>query len=281
MIFRDAEFTLQESNASNRARGSTSSSVLGDCSLFIALLTWSAAPKTITTGSIGRIWPPIIVQAPRAIGTTGTQRACGANQAPNAGWGWAAHYALLRTGAENGSWEGHDHGWWVDHSSRIATGRNTGLAPGICNWLRAGHFAGCEAAGADHLSAGRHLLGVEINLKHTTPRQKKAESSNTILMEIVFGRERRRDSKKTRSRMKISVLRQQPCPCSHLLMPGSSPLKQSPFIWLLIIDPIWYITTLLTVKETVYLKSSYPSILYHFFFPPFLFESHLLWHLII
>lgn len=204
--------------------------VIAPCSLFIAHLTWSAAPKTIATGSIGRIWPPIIVQAPTARGATETQRAHGSKQAPSAGWCWAAHYALLRAGAENGSWEGHDHGWWVDHSSWITTGCNTGLAPGIHNWLRAGHFAGSKAAEADHLSVGRHLLGMEINLKHTRLRQHKAESLDTNIMEIVLGRERKKDRKQTRRRLRISVLSQQPCPFSHVLMLSFSPLAQSLFL---------------------------------------------------
>lgn len=204
--------------------------VIALCSLFTAHLTWSAAPKIITTGSIGRIWPPIIVQAPRAIGAAGTQRAHRSKQAPDAGWCWAAHYALLRAGAENGSWEGHDHRWWVDHSSRVTTGCYAGLVPGICNWLRAGHFAGRKATGANHLPVGRHLLGMEINLKHTTPRQHKAESSDTKVMEIMLRRERIRNNRKTRRRVKISVLSQQPCPFSHLLMPSSSPSEQSPFL---------------------------------------------------
>lgn len=197
---------LQESNAGNRSCGGTSSTVLSDCSFFITLLTWSAAPKTITTGSIGRIWPPIIVQTPRSIGATVTQRAYGSKEAPSAGWCWAAHYALLRAGAKNGSWERHDHRGWVDHSSRITTGGDTGLAPGICNWLRAGHFAGCKAAGADRLSVGRHLQGAGTNLKHTTSRQHKAESSDTSEIETVLGRERIQDSKKTRRRLKNSLL---------------------------------------------------------------------------
>lgn len=179
-FFREAQFMIQEINASSRVCGGISSSVLGDCSLFTAHLTRSAAPKTITTGSIGRIWPPITVQAPRAIGATGTQRPNRSKQAPSAWLCWAAHYALLRAGAENGSWEGHDHGWWVDHSSWITTGCNTGLAPGIRNWLWAGHFAGRKAARPDHLPVGRHLLGMEISLKHTTPRQHKAEKQTPI-----------------------------------------------------------------------------------------------------
>lgn len=252
--------------------------VIAPCFLFIAHLTWSAAPKTTATGSIGRIWPPIIVQAPTAIGATETQRAHGSKQAPSAGWCWAAHYALLRAGAENGSWEGHDHGWWVDHSSWITTGCNTGLAPGIHNWLRAGHFAGSKAAEADHLSVGRHLLGMEINLKHTRLRQHKAESLDTNIMEIVLGRERKKrleaDQKETEDFSFVSAA-MSIFSSSHALLLSSGTI--SCFFWLLIMDPIWYIKTPLAIKEIAYLNSSYRPILYHF--SPL--ESDSLWHLTI
>lgn len=172
VIFREAQFTLQEHHLLVW--------VVACCSLFVAYLTWSAAPQTVTSGSIGRKWPPRAVQAPRAIGATGTQRAHGSKQAPSTGWCWAAHYALLRAGAEDGSWKGHDHGWWVDDSFRITAGRNTGLVPGICNWLGAGHLAGCKAAGAGNLPIGRHLLGTEVDLKHTTVRHAGLEAQIQI-----------------------------------------------------------------------------------------------------
>lgn len=120
--------------------------------LFTAHLTWSVSPSAIATGPIGRIWLPISIRSPRVIEAPGTLRARVSKWAPKASGCWAAHDALLRAGAEDGSWEGHDNRWWVDYSSWIATGCNTGLATGIHHWLWACHLTGCKAAGADHLS---------------------------------------------------------------------------------------------------------------------------------
>lgn len=75
------------------------------------------------------------------------------------------HQAFLRTGAEDGSWEGHNDRWWVYNHSGVSTGHNACLIGAGHNRLWTFHLARRRAPFRAGISVARHCSETGKNLE--------------------------------------------------------------------------------------------------------------------